>query len=298
MREGTMARWRGLAATAVSIMAMTAPVTAQAPADAAAPESSTRPSWSGLPDRFQVDAGYFRINLTTGLRLQGSVGPANEVSFEKDLGVSDTANTYWLDTTIRMSRRNSFKISYLSVTREGQPRSLTRDFTWNDETYSAGLTASGMIGMDLISTYYRFAVTRRDRFEAGLATGLGYLQLRAAIKAQGSLTGPGGQVQTVSLDESGKLGVPTGDIGGYFNAWLSKRVVMRGDFLYILIRPEDMEASVTDWRLAADYYPLRHVGLGVQYKSNEFRYQRSTEKASLDGTVSFHGLQIYGSFLF
>jgi hypothetical protein len=289
---------RTLAVVVLGITVMALPALGQVPAAAPAPQPAAPQSWNGLPDRFQVDAGYFRAQMTTGLRLQGSVGPANEVSFEKDLGVSDTAGTYWIDATIRMSRRNSFKINYISVTREGQPQRLTRDFTWNDETYSAGLTASGTIGMDLISTYYRFAVSKRDRFEIGVATGLGFLQLSAAVKAQGSLTGPGGQIQTVNLDESGKLGVPTGDIGGYFNAWLAKRVVVRGDFLYILIRPSDMEASVTDWRLAVDYYPLRNVGIGVQYKFNEFRYQQGTEKASLGGTVGFQGLQAYGSFLF
>jgi hypothetical protein len=289
---------RTLAIAVLGVTAMTVPAAAQAPADAPAPKQTAPQSWNGLPDRFQIDAGYFRANLTSVLRLQGSVGPANEVSFEKDLGISDTANTYWLDATIRMSRRNSFKINYISVTRQGQPQTLARDFTWEDETYTAGLTASGMIGMDLISTYYRFAISRRDRFEIGIATGLGYLQLKAAIKAEGSLTGPGGQVQTVNLDESGKLGVPTGDIGGYFSVWLTKRVVTRGDFLYILIKPLDMEASVTDWRLAVDYYPLRNVGIGVQYKFNEFRYQQGLEKASLGGTVSFQGVQVYGSFLF
>lgn len=294
-----MTKWMTLAAAIAGIVALAVPAVAQAPADAPVPQPPAAPqSWNGLPDRFQIDVGYFRAQMTTGLRLQGSVGPANEVSFEKDLGVQDTAGTYWLDATIRMSRRNSLKINYISVTREGQPRNLTRDFTWNDETYSAGLTASGMIGMDLISTYYRFAVSKRDRFEIGVATGLGYLQLEAAIKAQGSLTGPGGEIQTVDLDDGGRLGAPTGDIGGYFNAWPSKRVAIRGDFLYIVIRPGDMEASVTDWRLAVDYYPLRHVGIGIQYKYNEYRYQQSTEKVSLGGTVSFQGLQLYGSFLF
>ncbi len=293
-----MIRLRALAIALSAVAAMAAPVLAQAPVEAPAAPPSTRQSWNGLPERFQVDAGYFRVQMTTGLQLQGNIGPANEVSFERDLGVSDTAGTYWVDATIRMSRRNSFKINYISVRREGQPQSLTRDFTWNDETYRAGLTASGTIGMDLISTYYRFAVSKRDRFEIGVATGLGYLKLEAAIKAQGSLTGPGGQVDSVNLDESGSLGVPTGDIGGYFNAWLTKRVVMRGDFLYILIRPADMEASVTDWRLAVDYYPLRNVGLGVQYKYNEFRYQQSLEKGNLGGTVGFQGLQVYASFLF
>jgi hypothetical protein len=293
-----MARMRTPAVVVLGITVMAAPALAQAPAAAPAPQPATRQVWSDLPDRFQVDAGYFRAKMTTALRLQGSIGPANDVSFEKDLGVADTAGTYWIDATIRMSRRNSFKINYVSVTREGQPQSLTRDFTWNDQTYSAGLTASGTIGMDLLSTYYRFAVSKRDRFEIGVATGLGFLQLRAAVKAQGNLTGPGGQITTVNLDESGKLGVPTGDIGGYFNAWVTKRVVVRGDYLYILIRPSDMEASVTDWRLAVDFYPWRHAGIGVQYKYNEFRYQQGLDKANLGGTVGFRGPQVYGSFLF
>jgi opacity protein-like surface antigen len=289
---------RTLAIALFGFTAVTMPALAQAPTAAPPPQPATKQSWNGLPDRFQIDAGYFRVEMATGLRLEGTVGPANEVSFEKDLGVSDTADTYWLDATIRMSRRNSFKISYISVTREGQPQSLTRDFTWDDKTYSAGLTASGTIGMDVISSYFRFAITKRDRFEAGIATGLGYLQLRAGIKAQGSLTGPGGEVEKVNLDDSGKLGVPTGDIGGYFTAWLTKRVVMRGDFLYFLIRPQDAEASVTDWRVGVDYYPLRNVGVGVQYKYNEFRYQQGIEQGNLGGTVSFQGLQVYGSFLF
>jgi len=66
----------------------------------------------------------------------------------------------------------------------------------------------------------------------------------------------------------------------------------------MLIRPADMEASVTDWRLAVDYYPLRNVGLGVQYKYNEFRYEQSLEQGNLGGTVGFQGLQVYASFLF
>ena len=172
-----MTRLRILTAVVLGITVTAVPALAQAPAAAPVPQPAAPRPWSDLPERFQIDAGYFRAQMTTALRLQGSVGPANDVSFEKDLGVADTAGTYWLDATIRMSRRNSFKINYLSVTREGQPRSLTRDFTWNGDTYSAGLTASGTIGMDLISTYYRFAVSKRDRFEIGVATGLGYLLL-------------------------------------------------------------------------------------------------------------------------
>jgi hypothetical protein len=295
-----------LTTAGVVIMALAAPGIAQvpavpqAPAEAKAGQSSSTPKapWNDLPDRFQIDIGYFRLNATTDLRLQGTGGPANDVGFEKDLGVSDVANTYWLDATLRLGRRHQFKASYMSLTREGDPRTLTRDFAWGDRVYTAGLSASGKIGTEVISTYYRLAIVKRDRFEFGPAAGLGYLTLKAGIKAQGSVTGPGGQIQAVSLDESGKLGVPTGDLGAYVNVWLSRRVVMRGDFLYIMVSPEDKEMSVTDGRIAVDFYPWRHAGFGVQYKYNQFRYDQGSEKLSLGGTLTYQGLQVYGSFLF
>jgi len=292
----------GILTTAgVIIMALAAPAVAQAPAEAKTAQPSagtTKASWNDLPDRFQIDVGYFRLNAATDLRLQGSGGPSNDVSLEEDLGVSDIANTYWVDATLRLGRRHQFKASYMSLTRESDAKTLTRDFGWGDRVYTAGLSASATIGTEVISTYYRLAIVKRDRFEFGPAAGLGYLSLKAGIEAQGSLTGPGGQVQTVNLNESGKLGVPTGDLGAYVNVWLSKRIVMRGDFLYIMISPDVREMSVTDGRLAVDFYPWRHAGFGVQYKYNQFRYDQGGEKLSLGGTLTYQGLQVYGSFLF
>jgi hypothetical protein len=292
---------RILAVAGVIMMAMTAPAIAQAPADAktAQPSAGTaKTSWNDLPDRFQIDVGYFRLNAATDLRLQGNGGPTNDVSFEEDLGVSNVANTYWLDATLRLGRRHQFKASYISVTRKSDPKTLTRDFGWGDHVYTAGLSASATVGTEVISTYYRLAIVKRDRFEFGPAAGLGYLTLEAGIQAQGSLASPGGQVQTVTLDESGKLGTFTGDLGGYVNVWLAKRIVMRGDFLYIMISPDVREMSVTDGRIAVDFYPWRHVGLGVQYKYNQYRYDQAGEKLSLGGTLTYQGLQVYGSFLF
>ena len=218
--------------------------------------------------------------------------------FEKDVGVAKVANTFWLDTTLRLGRRHQLKVSYLKLTRDGGPKSLTRDFTWNDKVYTAGLSASGSLGTALLSTYYRLAIVKRDRFEFGPAVGLGYLTLEAGLEAQGNLAGPGGQVQTVSLDESAKLTVPTGDLGGYVNVWLSKRIVMRGDYLYIKVSPGNQEATVNDGRVAVDFYPSRHVGFGAQYKYNSYRYDQDSEKLKLGGTITYQGFQLYGSFLF
>jgi len=295
-----MKTWSMLAAAGVVMMAMAAPASAQAPADAktAQTSSTAKTSWNDLPDRFQIDAGYFRLNAASTLKLTGTLGGGTDVNFERDLGTPKTANTFWLDTTLRMGRRHQIKVGYINFTREGTPRTLTRSFTWNDKVYTAGLTATGSLETALFSTYYRFAIVKRDRFEFGPAAGLGYLKLTAAIGATGTFTKPDGQVSSVNYNDSGSLGVPTGDLGAFFNAWLAKRVVLRGDFLYIMVKPGDWDASVTDGRLGVDFYPWRHVGIGAQYKYNKYSYDRILTQAGLGGSVAYQGFQVYASFLF
>jgi hypothetical protein len=287
-----------LAAVAFGILATVTPAVAQAPAETPTPPPPARQSWNNLPDRLRLDGGYAFLNFDTSLKLQGSAGAATEVSFERDIGVPRTANSYWLGATVRLSPRNHVKISYFNVERQGQPTTLTRDFTWEDGVYTAGFTATGKAGMELLSASFRFAIVRRERFQIGLASGLGYLKLDAYLKAEGTLKGPTGQIERVSLDGGGSLAAPTGGLGGFVEVWVAKRIVVRGDYVYIGIKPANWEASVTDWRIAADMYPLRHLGFGVQFRSNEFRYLRSEETRTLGGTLKYDGVQVYASLLF
>ena len=101
-----------------------------------------------------------------------------------------------------------------------------------------------------------------------------------------------------TLDERATTGSITGAVGGYANAWLTKRLVTRADFLYIKVSPGDTEASVTDWRLGADYYFLKNAGLGVQYKYNQYSYDRGILVSELGGDVTYKGFQVFLSFLF
>jgi hypothetical protein len=149
-------------------------------------------TWNGLPDRFQIDTGYFRLSADTVLRYNGPAGGSGEIDFEQDLGLDEQVNTFWVDATKRVGRRHQPKLGFTGLTRDRGSYTLERDFTWSGETYNAGLTASSTAGSDIL--------------------------------------------------------------GGYANAWLAKRLVVHADYLYIKVNPEDSEASVTDWRLAADYF--------------------------------------------
>jgi hypothetical protein len=257
---------------------------------------SSGEEWSDLPDRFQVDAGYFGINAETDLRFSGRPG-AGTIDFERDLGVDPHADTFWLDATWRVGRRHQIKLGYTRLNRERDGFTLERTFGWGGQNFDAGLSASSTTGSDILAGYYRFAVVRNERFEIGPAVAVGELWVRAEIRATGTITGPGGIQVSRTLDEDASTSSITGALGAYASAWPAKRLVLRADFLYFKVHPENSEASITDWRVGADFYFFRNAGLGVQYKYNKYRYDRG-QVAKLGGEITYDGLQAFLSFLF
>src|SRR5262245_53519249 len=250
-------------------------------------------TWNGLPDRFQLDTGYFRLDADTRLRYQSPAGSTGEVDIENDLGQDEGVDTFWVDGTWRVARRHQLKLAVTRISRERGNNTLQRSFVWGGQTYDAGLTTTSSTGSTVLGGYYRFAIVRNERFEIGPSLGVGYLWLDARIQATGSVGG-----QSRSRDVSASTGAITGALGGYAEAWPAKKLVVQGDFLYIKVAPESGEASVTDWRLAADYYFTRNVGVGVQYKYNKYRQDRDILSAKLGGELVFQGFQVFASFRF
>ena len=254
-------------------------------------------SWNDLPDRFQLDSGYFRLDASTVLRYNGPQGGGGDVDFEQDLGMPSAVNTFWLDGSWRVGRRHQLKLAFTRLSRDHPDHTLQRDLVWGGKTYSAGLSATSTNSADILGGYYRFALFRNERFEIGPTLGVGYLWLSAGIRATGTVSGPDGS-HSETFDTQASTGSITGALGGYANAWLTKRLVVRGDYLYIKVKPENSEASVTDWRLAADYYITRHIGAGVQYKYNRYSYDRGILVSELGGEIKLDGFQVFVSFLF
>jgi hypothetical protein len=258
---------------------------------------TTPATWNGLPDRFQIDTGYFRLSADTVLRYNGPQGGSGDVDFEQDLGLDETVNTFWVDATWRVGRRHQLKLGFTKFNRDRGDYTLQRDFTWGGENYNAGLSATTTGQADVLGGYYRFAIFRNDRFEIGPTIGVGYLWLEARIQATGTVSGSGGS-ETRTLDESASLGSITGAIGGYARVWPAKRLVLEADALYIKVGLEDAEASVTDWRLALDYYFTTSIGAGVQYKFNRYGYDRGILVSELGGEITYEGFQVFLTFRF
>jgi hypothetical protein len=270
---------RAVAAAALSAL-MSVPAAAQ-----------TSSGFTDLPQEFRLDVGGFRIASSTELRYD-LAGQGQTIDFEGETGLPSNATTIWLDGTWRLGRRHQLLLNYTRSNRDGG-RTLQREIHWGDQVFQVGTSVEAEVGSDVVTGYYRFAVFRNDRFEVGPTIGLGYLWLSASLS--GSITVGG---IPVSLGRTAETGSITGDVGGYFEGWLTKRLVLRGDLLYIVVKPENSEASVTDGRLGLHFYPWTHIGFGAQYKYYKYRYDRSLLSADLGGNITYKGGQAYVSFLF
>lgn len=133
-----------------------------APAYAQATTADGTAAYNGLPNRFQVDTGLFRVSANTVLTATKGTGESSEVDFEDDLGLEPNAYTFWVDGTWRISRRQRLKLGYTKLNRETEGRQLEKTFVWNGQTYSAGLKTSATLGTDTWSGYYRFAIVQND----------------------------------------------------------------------------------------------------------------------------------------
>jgi len=258
------------------------------------------PAWAqsqnasgGPPDRFQIDVGYFNLEATTLLRYGGPKGSSGEVSFEQDLGQDPKVDTYWIDGSWRVGRRHQLKLSYTQLSRERKDKTLTRDFIWGGQNYTAGLNATSTSGSDILGGYYRFAAVRNDKFEIGPTVGLGYLSLEAGIQATGTAGG-----QSRSFDVSKSSGSPTGALGAYAVLTPVRKLALHGDFLYISANLANTEVSVTDWRLAAHYYFFRSAGVGLQYKYYKYTLDRTLLASEIAGEIEFQGVQAFLTFRF
>jgi hypothetical protein len=236
-------------------------------------------SLSDVPDRFRLEAGGFRIGSDTELTFNTSGGPNDPVSFES-LDLPDSTTRGYIEGFWRPWRRHQFSLSYYRNNRDGNPTTVQRDFTWGDQVVTVGATVTAHAHSDYLSGVYRFAAYKNDRFEIGPSIGIGYLSLDAGIRAEGD------------FDISRTLGQPTGDLGGYLYWWPIPRLLVRGDMRYIIVKPGNSEASVTDGRAAAIYHPWRNFGVGLQYTYTKFRYERDLLSTSLGGHLRYSGGQL------
>lgn len=245
--------------------------------------------FTDVPDHYRIELGGFRLGSDTNLRLNNGTGGGSDVDFEEGLAVPKNSTRLYVEGYWRIARRHQVSLGWFRNNREGPGKTLSRDVTWGDQVFAVNTQVQGEAGSTYFSGVYRFAAYRNDRFEIGPALGFGHLSVDASIRAT---------VNGSAVERSASTGQVTGDLGGYLSWWPAKRLLIRGDMRYIIVKPENAEASVTDGRASVTYHPWPKVGLGLQYTYTNFRYDRDILSTELGGSLQYSGGQLLLGFAF
>ena len=238
------------------------------------------------------------VSPPTPLRYHGLAGGTGEVNFESDLGLDEQVNTFWVDRTWSVGRRHQLKLAFTRLKRD-------RARTTRSPATSSGAarptapasaqprpTPSTFSGATIDSRSTATTASRSVRRSASATC-----RSTLAFAPPARWAGPAGRRAGRSrpADEHRQRHRRSRRLRERLPA---KRLVLQGDFPLHQGRARELGSVVTDWRLAADYYFPHHVGVGVQYKYNDYRYDRGLLLSELGGEMTVDGFQIFGSFLF
>ena len=213
------------------------------------------PSHPALTDRFVFELGAYYSKASTAASLGPSSGGTGVVvDFENTLGLEDRNVSAIGAFHWRMSERWRLEVEYFSLNRDAT-RTLAADFTWGDQTHTAGTTVNSSFDFSDIRVGVGYSFFKRRDKELGVGAGLHVSGIKTSIAASGM----GAETTDVLAP------LPVLSLYGAFALTNEWAVRMRLDWLSL-----NYDIYSGDFRSTAFdvlYQPFRNVGFGLGLRS-------------------------------
>jgi hypothetical protein len=176
--------------------------------------------------KLRVDAGWFYSDPT------GSIHGSNDsgsIDLTKDLGF-ESYPTFSGRVDWKFTRKNHLYVNIIPLN-TSRETVLDRTFTFQGQTFNAGLTTSSSLNTLAVAPGYQYDFIRRKRGHLGVAVQMDLFNTTAKINAAAQVTGDGVHHNAVSA--SGSLLAPIPVAGPDFRLYLtnSPRVFVEGSVL-------------------------------------------------------------------
>jgi hypothetical protein len=176
--------------------------------------------------RLKVDASWYYVSPSGNFHGANDSGT---VDINKDLGFGNY-NTFAGKADWKFTRKNHLYLSVIPLYFSRQTV-LNRTFTFQGQTFNAGLTASSSLDNLLLAPGYQYDIIRRKRGHLGIAVQMDLFDITTKINSAAQVTGNGVHYNAVSA--SGSLLAPIPVAGPDFRYYLtnSPRVFINGNVL-------------------------------------------------------------------
>ena len=234
------------------------------------PETRARNPKTGefFPERFMIRGGWnYVFNADTTFSLNGASGIGTTIDFARNLGGQREDNLWRIDSLYRFNPRHSIGFSYYDVTRKGT-RTLDRDITVRDTTFTAGGNISSELNMKLYRFIYNYSFHHDEKVELAGSFGLYFANIGASLSSNltctGGLTCGAGATLTPG-STSNTLTVPLPSIGFLVNYNFTPRLMGTARFDWFYIETAQFKGAMTEMYFGLEYRLFKHFALGSAY---------------------------------
>jgi hypothetical protein len=176
--------------------------------------------------KLRIDAGWYYSNPTGSIQGASDTG---SIDLVKDLGFTSYP-TFSGKVDWKFTSKNHFYVTIIPLDTSRQTV-LNRTFTFQGQTFTAGLTTSSSLNTLAVAPGYQYDFIRRKRGHLGLGLQMDLFDTTAKINAAAQTTGDGVHHNAVSA--SGSLLAPIPVAGPDFRFYVtdSPRVFVQGNVL-------------------------------------------------------------------
>lgn len=176
--------------------------------------------------KLRIDAGWYYTNPT------GSIHGATDsgsVDLQKDLGFNSYP-TFSGKVDWKFTRKNHLYFTVVPLDTSRQTI-LNRTFTFQGQTFNAGLTASSSLNTLAVAPGYQYDFIRRKRGHLGLGLQIDFFNTTAKISVAAQVTGDGVHHDAVSASGSLLAPIPVAGPDVRFYVTNSPRVFVEANVL-------------------------------------------------------------------
>jgi hypothetical protein len=175
----------------------------------------------------RIEAGWYYSDPSGNIHGSTTTDKGTAVDLQRDLGFQ-SYSTVSGKVDWKFTRKNHF---YVTVTpfNFSRQKVLDRTFTFQGQTFNAGLTTSSSLDTLFVAPGYQYDIIRRRRGHLGIGIQMDLFNTNAKINAAAQVTGDG--VHHSAVSASGSLLAPIPVAGPDFRLYLtnSPRVFIQGN---------------------------------------------------------------------
>jgi len=233
----------------------------------------------------RVYLGGFHAASKTSLFINSSMlGKGTTIDPEEALGIDEKKIIPRAEVIFNPGKRHEIGFTYWTI-RRSNTRILDRDIQFGDATFSKNSSVTSKFNTTNYALTYRFSIFVDQHWDAGASIGGKIIDFDTRINA--NLNGNSYSKKNRTYAPVPLLGIH----GGYKSG---KHFIARGTAEFFTLNISEWDFSMIDARIGMEYYPIRHLGIGIDYHFFDTRIDK-VPSGKLDGQFKyrFNAVSLY-----